>query len=121
MKVEISNGELVDKITILQIKTEKIKDKAKLSNVTKEFNDLLPLLDKLKITTNSSEYLELYYVNSKLWVIEETIRQKEQKLEFDEDFIQIARAVYITNDHRAHLKRVINERTNSGYIEEKEY
>lgn len=121
MKVEISNGELVDKVTILQIKSEKIKDTAKLANVRKELGDLTPLVEELGMGPGTEEYKALYIVNSKLWVIEDRIREKEALGEFDSEFVSLARSVYITNDSRADLKRIINDKTNSTYVEEKDY
>lgn len=110
--IPISVGELIDKITILQIKSLFTDD----SYVHKELEDLNKI--KSTITQYTLEYeLELRKVNEKLWKIEDDIRKKEQKQEFDGEFIDLARNVYITNDKRAEIKRKINEITNSEYKE----
>ena len=122
MNIEVSHGEIVDKLTILQIKKENITDSTKLDNIIKEYNYLLSVVENdLKISTESSEYLELLSINKELWVIEDDIREKERKKEFDEDFIKLARAVYYTNDVRAKIKKEINLKHSSGFVEEKSY
>ena len=122
MKIEISHGEIVDKLTILQIKKENISDSDKLKNVINEYNYLLSVVENdLGISTQSSEYLELLSINKELWVIEDDIRDKERKKEFDEEFIKIARSVYFTNDARAKIKKEINLKYSSGFVEEKSY
>ena len=122
MNIEVSHGEIVDKLTILQIKKENITDSTKLDNIIKEYDYLLSVVkDDLKISTESSEYLELQSINKELWVIEDDIREKERKKEFDEDFIKLARAVYYTNDVRAKIKKEINLKHSSGFVEEKSY
>ena len=119
MKIEISIGELVDKITILQIKEKRIQDESKLSNVTSE---LCFLLDSFDITTIPNElYTSLKDVNLKLWDIEDDIRIKEKNQEFDDEFIQLARSVYVVNDERANLKKEINIAMGSRFVEEKSY
>ena len=123
IKIELSYGEMLDKITILKIKSERITDKSKLVNVNKE----LALLDGLwKADPKSSdditkEIAELKSINEALWEIEDDIRDKERAKEFDERFIELARAVYVTNDKRANVKRLINEKLGSDLIEEKSY
>jgi triacylglycerol esterase/lipase EstA (alpha/beta hydrolase family) len=122
MNIEVSHGEIVDKLTILQIKKENITDSTKLDNIIKEYDYLLSVVENdLKISTESSEYLELQSINKELWVIEDDIREKERKKEFDEDFIKLARAVYYTNDVRAKIKKEINLKYGSGFVEEKSY
>ena len=122
MNIEVSHGEIVDKLTILQIKKENITDSTKLDNIIKEYDYLLSVVENdLKISTESSEYLELLSINKELWVIEDDIREKERKKEFDEDFIKLARAVYYTNDVRAKIKKEINLKYGSGFVEEKSY
>jgi hypothetical protein len=122
MKVEISNGELVDKLTILKIKEEKILDKDKLQNIKNEIDELSPLYIKILENKNIS-YLfeELMMINLHLWDIEDSIREKERKKEFDEDFVSLARSVYFQNDKRASIKKHINTETGSFLIEEKSY
>lgn len=120
--VEISVGELIDKYTILDIKSEKIKDDIKLANIVKEKNTLLLTLnDNNYLTLFKSEIKELKEINEKLWNIEDAIRIKESKLEFDDEFIDLARSVYITNDIRFSVKNKINKLSNSNMREEKSY
>jgi hypothetical protein len=121
MKIEISTGELVDKVSILAIKLAKIESPEKLKNVKKEYSLLQDDMQKLGITTENSDYRDLVEVNTALWDIENGIRAKELKKEFDDDFISFARSVYFHNDKRAQIKRRINEKTESGLVEEKEY
>lgn len=121
MKIEVSIGELVDKVTILSIKLDKFKDENKKANVKKEYDILTVPMNKIRITTQSKEFLALKEVNLKLWHIEDDIRIKEQKQEFDKEFIELARSVYFTNDVRAEIKKEINLKYGSELIEEKEY
>ena len=122
MKIEISHGEIVDKLTILQIKKTNIIDPIKLDNIVKEYDYLLYVVENdLGISTESPEYLELLSINNELWVIEDDIRDKERIKEFDDDFIKLARAVYYTNDVRAKIKKEINLKYSSGFVEEKSY
>jgi hypothetical protein len=122
MNIEVSHGEIVDKLTILQIKKENITDPIKLDNIVKEYNYLLSVVENdLGISTESPEYLELLSINKELWVIEDDIRDKERVKEFDEDFVKLARSVYYTNDVRAKIKKEINLKYSSGFVEEKSY
>jgi len=121
MNIDISTGELVDKVTILAIKLEKFKDDVKKTNVKKEYDILLIPMNSAGITVDSKEFKDLKDVNLKLWHIEDDIRIKEQKKEFDSEFIELARSVYFTNDVRAEIKKEINLRYNSELVEEKEY
>ena len=122
MNIEVSHGEIVDKLTILQIKKENITDSSKLDNIVKEYNYLLSIVENdLGISTESSEYLELLSINKDLWDIEDDIRDKERQKEFDEEFIKLAREVYYTNDVRAKIKKEINLKYSSGFVEEKSY
>ena len=122
MNIEVSHGEIVDKLTILQIKKENITDPIKLDNIVKEYNYLLSIVENdLGISTESPEFLELLSINKELWVIEDDIRDKERIKEFDDDFIKLSRAVYYTNDVRAKIKKEINLKYSSGFVEEKSY
>jgi hypothetical protein len=123
IKVPISPGELLDKITILRIKAQRMSDPAKLSNVRLE-------LRTLEETWGASAYAKvdigadidaLSLVNERLWVIEDDIRDKERAQAFDAEFIRLARAVYIENDERAAIKRRINAKLGSALVEEKSY
>jgi hypothetical protein len=120
MKIEVSNGEIIDKLTIIQIKLEKIKDIAKLKNLKMEFDELAPVASSI-LSTSDPLYNALYEVNTELWNIEDRIRDLERKKDFGKEFIETARSVYIKNDRRAELKREINIKTSSGLIEEKSY
>lgn len=120
MKIEVSNGEIIDKLTILQIKLERIKDKAKLANLQKEYDELIKVSSSI-ISTSDPLYRALYDVNCELWEIEDHIRDLERNKDFNDDFIQTARAVYFKNDRRSVIKREINLKTASGFIEEKSY
>jgi len=120
MKIEVSNGEIIDKLTIIQLKLERIKDKGKLLNLQKEYNELSKASSSI-MSTSDALYKALYEVNCELWDIEDHIRDLERKKDFGKDFISTARAVYIRNDRRSQLKREINIKTSSGLIEEKSY
>ncbi len=123
LMVPISPGELVDKITILEIKSERMSDASKLANVRTE-------LELLTATWRASEFASsdvdadwkaLRLVNEQLWDIEDRIRDKERDAAFDAGFIALARAVYVTNDERAAIKKRINARLGSTLVEEKSY
>lgn len=120
MKIEISNGELLDKLSILEIKQEKIQDVNKLSNVNQEYSLLKPLADSL-LHLVKPEYEALVAINRKLWDIEDTIRDLERRKLFGDEFIHTARQVYQFNDERAAIKKEINRITGSGLTEEKSY
>jgi len=122
MKIEVSHGEIVDKLTILQIKKENITDPSKLDNIVKEYDYLLSIVENdLEISTESPEYLELLSINKVLWKIEDDIRDKERDKVFDAEFIELARSVYTTNDKRAEIKKEINLKYGSLFVEEKSY
>ena len=115
----ISLGELYDKISILEIKLDKITDENKLSNISTELNKLNAIAEKHPI--ESDIYLRLKRVNFFLWEIEDDLRKREKDKRFDGFFIHLARSVYVTNDERAVIKREINEQYGSQIIEEKSY
>lgn len=120
--VEISIGELFDKISILQIKNDRIYDEAKLTNIRTELAALEQSADQIDLTDELNQLrAELRQVNEKLWEIEDDIRACEKQSEFGDKFIQLARSVYITNDQRAVIKRQINELAGSRLVEEKNY
>ena len=124
MLVEISPGELLDKISILELKMLKIEDEDKLSNIKKEFHTLNPLCVELFEEYGAKMqnlYLELAKYNGQLWDIEDWIRDCEREKRFDAEFIQLARSVYVTNDRRSKVKKEINILTNSELVEEKSY
>ena len=122
MKIEVSNGELLDKLSILQIKMIFIGDPLKLDNIQNEVFEIEPLANSLLDKSEIKElFFELKSVNLKLWEIEDSLRAKEKRKEFDEEFIRLARAVYFTNDKRAEIKREIIEKSGSFLVEEKSY
>ena len=123
IKVPISPGELLDKITILRIKSQRMSDPKKLANVQVE-------LEALEEIWKTSAYADidvgtdlnaLLAVNGRLWTIEDDIRDKERAKTFDEEFVRLARAVYIENDERAAIKRRLNVKLGSSLVEEKSY
>jgi hypothetical protein len=123
ISIPISHGELIDKITILEIKSERIGDAAKRANVCVEL-DLLNATwdaDPASRMDIGAERAQLRAVNEALWDIEDRIRVKEKAKAFDAGFVELARSVYIRNDERAAIKRTINEKLGSTLIEEKSY
>ena len=123
LQVPVSVGEVLDKITILQIKLAHISDAAKRANIQNELDALLPLVAGDAFITDQMQGLmaELKSVNKALWDIEDDIREKEAAKSFDAEFIRLARAVYVTNDKRAEIKKQINLATGSALVEEKSY
>ena len=123
LQVPVSVGEVLDKITILQIKLAHISNAAKRTNIQNELDALLPLVAGDAFTTDQMQALmtELKSVNEALWDIEDDIREKEAAKSFDAEFIRLARAVYVTNDKRAEIKKQINLATGSAIVEEKSY
>lgn len=124
MKIEVSNGELLDKISILELKLLRIEDEEKLVNIRKEFETLNPLVQELFEKHDGqlqNHYLELAEINGQLWDIEDWIRDCEREKRFDKEFVELARSVYITNDKRSEVKKIINIITGSGLVEEKSY
>lgn len=123
VNVEISIGEFFDKITILEIKSERINDATKLENINKELDSLNKLLEELPFSRSdvATEFAELKTINEELWEIEDNVREKESNKLFDEGFIKLARAVYYTNDRRSDVKREINLKLGSDFVEEKSY
>ncbi len=123
LQVEVSAGELVDKITILEIKAERIADPVKLANVHRELRSLTAARSEAIESSAELDELtaELRRINELLWEIEDDIRDCERRRDFGERFIELARAVYRTNDRRAGAKRSINELLGSELVEEKDY
>ena len=126
MKIEVSNGEIIDKYTILTIKLQEIKDEAKLVNVQTEYDSLTPEIEAIYAACSDQKALEalhtdLLNVNKTLWNIEDHIRDCEREKNFGADFVELARSVYYTNDDRADVKKQINVLTGSDLVEEKSY
>lgn len=120
MKIEVSNGEIADKLTIIEIKLEKIKDPEKLENLRTEYEVVNEAMNTIMEKTHPL-CRQLHEINSRLWVIEDHIRDLERLRDFGDDFIQTARSVYFINDERSDVKRKINEITGSKLFEEKSY
>jgi hypothetical protein len=123
ISVPVSPGELIDKLTILEIKSARMSDAKKLANVRTELGILQSTWAKSAYarTDISAEKAALQAVNQRLWAIEDDIRDKERAKAFDAEFIRLARAVYVENDERAALKKRINEKLGSSIVEEKSY
>lgn len=127
MKIQVSNGELLDKLSILSIKKQKLKGN-KLTNVEKEYKYLKKKYDALILEVSPvvrNEFVmyntELKIINYKLWEIEDDIRECEKEKNFGSKFVELARQVYKTNDERSKIKKIINVLTNSSFVEEKSY
>ena len=123
LNVPVSVGEVVDKVTILEIKSDRISDEAKLRNIRTELDQLRPMVSGGVF--HSAEVTALFdglrAVNGELWDIEDNIRAEEAAGRFGDRFVELARAVYVTNDRRAELKKKINLATGSDLVEEKSY
>ena len=127
MKIEVSNGEIIDKLTILEIKLDQIKDQEKLVNIQKEYDYLKEIVDQIYAASESvaeeltALHQDLHNVNKTLLNIEDYIRECERDENFGQDFIELARSVYYTNDDRSVVKKQINVLTGSLFVEEKSY
>ena len=123
ISVPVSFGELLDKISILQIKSERMSDEAKLANVRRELSALEKTWMAHPAAGSDIARLRaaLKAVNERLWDIEDQVRLKEQAQAFDRDFVELARSVYLQNDERARIKKAINLALGSSYVEEKSY
>ena len=122
MIIEISIGEAFDRLTILKIKSEKIKDESKLTNVMKEYFYLQNLLnEELEVNEENEDFKRLLEINETLWKVEDLLREFEAKQSFGFEFIELARSVYVLNDERARVKKEINLAYGSEFIEEKSY
>lgn len=126
MKIEVSNGEILDKVSILEIKLERILDLEKVRNIRKEYAALQNAVQHIEaLVSNLEEYsqatAELRSTNEALWDVEDALRLKEKARDFGETFIALAREVYVLNDRRAVLKSTINNLTGSNLREEKSY
>ncbi len=126
MKIEVSNGEIIDKYTILAIKLTEIKDQNKLKNIQNEYDVLTPVVNHIYTEVSNEDELkklhnDLLEINKKLWKIEDDIRECERAKDFGKTFVELARAVYFTNDDRSVVKKDINTLTGSDLVEEKSY
>lgn len=120
MKIDVSNGEVIDKLTILEIKLMFIDDPGKIKNVRKEYDEILPVAKEI-INLDHKLVNDLRAVNMRLWKIEDDIRAREKDGDFGPEFVELSRSVYKNNDLRASIKKEININTGSGLIEEKSY
>jgi len=123
VSIDVSPGELIDKLTILEIKLERIEDQAKLVNVRVEYDTLSKARDQAITPSEALDQLsaELKRINETLWLVEDDIRDCERDKDFGDTFVKLARAVYVTNDQRMAVKRRINELLGSALVEEKSY
>lgn len=121
MEIEVSTGEIVDKFTILTLKQANINDEEKLKSVIKELNYLSEKLLELNIPTDEILMVDLLKVNDSLWKVEDLLRDFEKANSFGEEFIDLARSVYKLNDKRSYIKKEINIKYGSKFIEEKQY
>jgi hypothetical protein len=120
MKIEVSIGEIVDKLSILRIKKNNISDVLKLENVINEYDYLHNIVfNELRIS--EEDFFDLILINEKLWDIEDKLRVMEREKLFDDEFVELARSVYYTNDKRAEIKKEINLKYGSLFVEEKSY
>lgn len=120
MRIEVSNGEIVDKLTIIEIKLEQIADQEKKNHLLREYEILAEALTSI-ISKDHPLYLELLEINRQLWKIEDDIRALERKKDFGEEFVKLARSVYFTNDKRSEVKNKINVLSGSSLKEVKSY
>src|SRR5690554_2273153 len=122
LEISVSVGELLDKVTILKIKQEKIKETQKLKNINKEIDLLTNVMSQLELDSYALEKMEeLKKVNEELWMVEDQLLEYEREKNFSDDFILLARSVYMKNDRRSVLKRDLNLHLRSPIIEEKSY
>ena len=121
MKVEIPNGDLVDKITILKIKQLNVMNEEKLQNIKLEYQTLKPLLEEIGMSENDRLFTDLLDVNEKLWRIEDDLRVLEKDKEFGDTFVNLKGLVYILQMMKTEIKKKINLKTGSKLVEEKDY
>ena len=119
MKIEVSNGEIFDKLSILEVKNSKLTDPNKLNYVAKEYEYLQSIADKIDFSIQNKLYASLKKINYRLWDIEDEIRLKEEQSDFGVRFIELSRLIYKLNDERFRLKNKINIQTNSNFKEQK--
>lgn len=122
MLIEISVGEAFDRLSILKIKSERIKNESKLTNIMNEYFYLQNLLkEELDVNEDDEDFKKLLVVNETLWDVEDKLREHEEAQDFGEDFVALARSVYELNDKRASIKKDININWGSEFVEEKSY
>lgn len=119
MKIEVSNGEIFDKLSILEVKNEKLTDKLKLEYVAKEYSYLQEIISQINFSLEDEVYKSLRDINFRLWDIEDEIRLKEEEEDFGARFIELSRLIYKLNDERYRLKNKINIYTGSNFKEQK--
>ena len=123
IKIDVSFGELLDKLTILEIKFERIDDEKKIANIKRELEVLTNtwITSGVDVASVDNERIELKHINESLWDIEDAIRRQEAANSFGTEFVSLARNVYKINDKRSEVKRLVNEKLGSTLIEEKSY
>ena len=121
MKIQVSIGEAVDRLSILDIKRDKITDPEKFDNIKREYDYLSSELADSGLYQDSKHYKDLYEINLQLWNIEDRLRELEKQGKFEGEFVDLARKVYITNDKRSKIKRILNIEYQSEFVEEKSY
>ena len=121
MQVQVSNGEFFDKLSILEIKSKRMEDLNKLKHINKEKHLLSSIVGDLSYVFDSDVYSKLHNINNQLWDIEDRIREKGKLEEYDEEFIDLSRKIYIMNDERFNCKNIINDITSSEYMEQKNH
>lgn len=119
MKIEVSNGEIFDKLSILEVKSQKITDNLKLQYVNKEHQYLKQVVSMIDFSLDAEAYKKLRDINFQLWDIEDEIRLKEEQADFGDRFIELSRLIYTLNDERFRLKKKINIETGSNFHEQK--
>jgi|TARA_R110000796_G_scaffold94788_1_gene199701 hypothetical protein len=119
LKIEVSNGEIFDKLSILEVKSQKITDNLKLQYVNKEHQYLKQVVSMIDFSLDAEAYKKLRDINFQLWDIEDEIRLKEEQADFGDRFIELSRLIYTLNDERFRLKKKINIETGSDFHEQK--
>tara|TARA_R110001583_G_C5530659_1_gene398493 strand:+ start:186 stop:560 length:375 start_codon:yes stop_codon:yes gene_type:complete len=119
LKIEVSNGEIFDKLSILEVKSQKITDNLKLQYVNKEHQYLKQVVSMIDFSLDAEAYKKLRDINFQLWDIEDEIRLKEEQADFGDRFIELSRLIYTLNDERFRLKKKINIETGSNFHEQK--
>tara|TARA_A100001515_G_scaffold143915_1_gene146428 strand:- start:1534 stop:1908 length:375 start_codon:yes stop_codon:yes gene_type:complete len=119
MKIEVSNGEIFDKLSILEVKNQKLTNKLKLEYVAKEYSYLQEIISQINFSLEDEVYKSLRDINFRLWDIEDEIRLKEEEEDFGARFIELSRLIYKLNDERYRLKNKINIHTGSNFKEQK--
>lgn len=120
--IEVSDGEIIDKLSIIEVKLNKIQDQEKIKYILREYQYLKEVVvGKIDFDIGDPLYTRLHKINYELWEIEDKIRSKEEQSVFDEEFVELSRSIYILNDERARIKKEINTQTKSRFVEQKSH